>query len=100
MRIPIGKNKKLEISVTISQQPNLKKLEKELREFFKENEIEGFTVRDFRIEESAIHGYKIIPLEPSIEEALSEGDYQKSLEDMGRKYGLENFGFIYWCYHK
>jgi hypothetical protein len=100
MRIPIGKNKKLEISVTISQQPNLKELEKELKEFFSENEIEGIKVREFRIEEDAIHGYKIIPLEPSIEEVLSGGAYREKLREIGKKYGLEHFGFIYWCYHK
>jgi hypothetical protein len=102
MKIPL-KNKILEVKLLISKTANLRKLEEELIDFFSKNEIEGYKIKKFRIEESFTGlGYNIIPLEPPIEECLSdkEENHSEEIEKIGKKYGIKNLGFIYWCYHK
>ena len=97
------KNKILEIKLLISKTSNLRKLEKELTDFFSKNEIEGYKIKEFRIEESSSGlGYNIIPLEPPLEECLSdeEESHSEEIEKIGKKYGIKHLGFIYWCYHK
>jgi len=101
MKIPL-KNQKLEIKLSISLSPNLKRLEEELKNFFSKKEIEGYKIKRFRIEETPSGvNYSIIPLEPSLEECLSaKGSYEKEIKEIGEEYGIKNLGFIYWCYHK
>ena len=95
------KNQTVEVGFFISKKPNLKKLEKELTDFFIQNEIEGHKIKKFRIEES-FSNYNIIPLEPPMEECLSDRKESRSeeIEEIGKKYGIKHLGFIYWCYHK
>ena len=93
------KNKIIGINFSVSKTPNLKNLKKELADFFSQNEIEGFAIKKFRIDEDSI-GYSIIPEEPCFEEMFSGGDYTEKIEGIGKKYGIKHFGFVYWCYHK
>jgi len=101
MKIPL-KNQKLEIRLSISVSPNLKKLEKELEDFFAQNEVEGHKIKKFRIETSPnMVNYEIIPLEPPLDESLSaKGGYEEKIKKIGEEYGIKDLGFIYWCYHK
>ncbi len=101
MKIPL-KNKILEIRLLIGTVPDLGKLNKELQDFFSQNEVEGHQIKRFRVE-LGFHAkdYDIVPLEPPIEGCLSgRGIYIKGLEEIGKKYGIENLDFAPWCYHK
>lgn len=99
MKIPL-KNQIIEFGFFISKTPKLKKLEKELEDFFSKNEIEGFFIKDFRVEVDVIN-YKIVPLEPPIEEWLSgKGIYIGELEKIGKRYGIKRLDFMPGCYHK
>ncbi len=98
MKIPLGK-KNLEINLTISLTPNLKKLEKELKDFFDNNLINGYyKIKEFEIKND--FSYKIIPKSPRLEECLTGGDYEEKIKTIGEKYGIEHLGFPYWCYGK
>ncbi len=101
MKIPL-KNQNLEIRLSITLFPNLKKLKEELTNFFAKNEVEGYKIKKFRIEAAFRDiDYRIVPIEPNLEECLSsKGSCEKELEKIGEKYGIRNFGFIYFCYHK
>jgi len=95
------KNKIIRIGFFISKEPNIKNLEKELADFFSKNEIGGYEIKQFRIEGTVAFDYRIVPLEPPLEECLSgEGIHTKEIEEIGKKYGIKHLGFIYWCYHK
>ena len=101
MKIPL-KNQILEIRLSISVSPNLKKLEKELESFFAQNEIEGCKIKKFRVETTPnTVNYEIVPLEPHLDECLSlKGDYEEKIKKIGEEYGIRNLSFIYSCYHK
>jgi hypothetical protein len=99
MKIPL-KNKNLEIRFSVRRTPNLKKLEKELEDFFGKNEIEGFFIKKFKVEIDVVD-YRIVPLEPPIEQWLSgKGIYIGELEKIGKKYGIKHLDFMPGCYHK
>ncbi|MCK9595607.1 hypothetical protein M0R19_00250 [Candidatus Pacearchaeota archaeon] len=98
MKIPL-KNTILEIKIIISKKPKIKKLEKELKDFFSKNKIEGFRIKKFEIVNEG--EYAIAPIEPYFEETLRLGTkYEKELEKIGKKYGIDNFGFEPYCYGK
>lgn len=98
MKIPLG-NIILNIQFNIFKTPNYEKLKKELSDYFNKNDIEGIRIKDFELKEDVIN-YKIIPKEPYFEDTLSGGDYKDRIEEIGRKYGAKNLGFIHWCYHE
>ena len=93
------KNTILNLEIRIFRKPKIDKLKRELSDFFENNLIEGNKIEDFEIREDS-GSYDIIPTKPHLEETLYKGDYEKQLERMGRKYGIKNFGFIYYCYGK
>ncbi|MDP2628409.1 MAG: hypothetical protein Q8P15_00750 [Nanoarchaeota archaeon] len=94
MRINLGR-KILNISFT--KEPNLKRLRKELSDYFARNLIDGVRVEEFELRKNP-DDWKIIPKKPSIMERLSPGDYRKDLESIGKKYGINYFEFASWCY--
>ena len=98
MKIPL-RNKILNIQFNIFTEPNYKKLKKELSNYFEQHEICGNKIKSFEFD-SKIFANVIIPEHPPLEECLYEGNYEKDLKDIGEKYGIENLGFIHWCYHK
>jgi len=98
MEIPL-KNRVLNIELNIFYQPNLQKLTNELQLFFDKHEIEGMQIKKFRLQKE-FSNYTIIPEEPYFEERLSGGDYHNKIEEIGRKYGVKNLGFVSFCYHK
>ena len=98
------RNKFLEIRVlvSISKIPNILKLKGELGEFFDKNKVGGYKIKKFNLVEAPNEiDYRIVPLEPCLDECLSgEDDCEKKIEEIGKKYGVRNLGFVYWCYHK
>jgi len=100
MEIPLG-NQILNIELNIFKKPNLKRLTRELSDFFESNLIESHEFPEgIRIKDFGIEGNRIIPKEPYFEESLSVGDYIEQLKQIGKKYGVENLGFDPFCYHK
>jgi len=97
IRIPL-RNTILEIKMVILKKPKLAKLEKELKDFFSKNKIEGFRIKKFEIINEGY--YAIAPIDPYFEEVLRSGEYEKKLERIGKKYGIDNFGFEPYCYGK
>ena len=89
----------MNIQFRIFKTPNLKRLGKELSNYFLEHKIEGIKLEDFSLENRNFSNV-IIPKKPCIEECLCGGDYEEDLEKIGEKYGIKNLGFIYWCYGK
>jgi hypothetical protein len=101
MKINLG-NKLLNINLSfrIYKTPNFDKLKKELSDYFSNNTVEGFKIKDFEFD-SQYPSRGIVPKDPCLEECLGgDGPYKKDLEEIGKKYGVENLGFIYWCYGK
>lgn len=97
MEISLG-NKILNIKFNIFKTPNYEKLTKELSDYFESHNICGNKIKRFSLAKDFTNA--IVPEEPSLEESLWEGVYQIDLEKIGEKYGIENLGIIYWCYHK
>jgi len=94
------KNQNIEIIFSVARVPKIKKLEKELANFFSKNEIMGYEIKKFRIERG-FSSYRIVLLEPPLEEGLSdEGIHAKEIEEIGKKYGIKHLSFGPWCYHK
>src|SRR6056297_1913887 len=97
MKFNPGK-KILIVEFIISKEPNFRKLSKELRNYFKDNEIEGRKVSNPEFDRELTNS--IVPKDPYIKGELVGGDHDDDLKRIGKKYELENFGFIYWCYGK
>jgi len=99
MKIPL-KNQNIEIVFSVTRVPNIKKLERELADFFSQNEIGGYEIKRFRVEKD-IFSYRIIPLEPPLEGSLSSEEmHTKEIEEIGKKYGIKDLDFAAWCYGK
>lgn len=95
------KKRILQVHSPFSVRPNIGNLEKELKDFFDNNKIEGISIKKFRLEQDVVPGdYSIIPEKPYFEEELSGGSYRAEIEKIGKKYRIRNLGFIHWCYHK
>jgi hypothetical protein len=98
MEISLG-NKILNIQFNVFKTPNYNKLKNELSDYLSKNDICGNKIKSFELREDVVN-YKIIPKEPSLEDSLYEGNYEKDIEKIGNKYGVKNLGFIHWCYHE
>lgn len=95
MRIPLI-HTVLNFEARFFRSPNIKRLERELSEFFDHNSIEGHDIKAFRIEYE-----RIIPEDPRMEEVLpGNGSYEEAIRKMGEKYGIEELEFAHFCYHK
>jgi len=95
MRILPLKNTILNLEIRFFRSPKEEKLRKELSNFFEQNPIEGYIVKNF-----SIKGNYIFP-----EDALCWGRYptrehSKGLRKIGKKYGLQNLDFYPGYYPK
>lgn len=68
--------------------------ESELKDYFKNNLIDGF----FELKEFKLEGHNIIPENPYMEENYDGGN-DKDIETLCKKHDVK-FSIIYWCYHK
>lgn len=93
MEIPLV-NTYLEIK--LSRKPKLKKLKKELSDFFKENEIEGIKIANFDISDN----YEIIPNLRGRKFLYLFDDYSKKIKAIGKKYNIPQLRFSLSCYGK
>lgn len=98
MEIILG-NQILNIELNIFKKPNLKRLTKELSDYFSENKIEGKEIKEFELEKEVFSNV-IIPKKPYFEGCLFGGDYEADLAKIGEKYGIKDLGFAHWCYGK
>jgi hypothetical protein len=98
MEISLG-NKILNIKFNIYKSPNLKKLEKELSNYFSNHDVCGNKIESFELDNKTFSNV-IVPKHPHLEGCLTDGDYVKDLYKIGEKYGIENLHFIHWCYGK
>lgn len=98
MKIPL-KNTFLNIELKVFKTPKVRKLEKELSNYFDAHKIEDIEIKEFKFEKEfdSIH---ILPQVPYFEGKLSGGDYENDLKEIGKKYGIGNLSFVSFCYHK
>ena len=90
MKIPLINNY---LKIEISKEPKLEKLERELFTYFDENEIEGMKIKKFKVVNSEIF--------PEIGERkllYLFDDYNKEIEQIGKKYKINKLRFASSCY--
>ena len=78
------------------------KLNNELKEYFEKNVVSGLKIKEFEIKTNSITGIglELVPEEPYFEECYEDEKADKDIEALGKKYGFENFGWVYWVYGK
>lgn len=77
----------------------VKKIERELKEYFETNKVCGYYIKEFEMERSRQFNYvEIIPHDPPLEECY-EGRNNEDFHNMSQKHGIR-IKFPYWMYHK
>ena len=70
-----------------------------LENYFENNQISGYTIIKFRLDdEFKNHQYSIIPIDPSLEECY-DGENNKDIEKIANECNIKA-KFVYWMYHK
>ena len=85
----------------ISDKPDLTIVKEKLTEFFKNRLVGGYSIKDFRLEESFVqNSYKIIPIEPYLDECYDDEDADILINALGTSLGLRSLGFVSCVYPK
>jgi len=79
---------------------HIEDIRKELEVFFASRKISHRNIKKFELEKSGSTGINIIPKEPYFEESYEDEDADILIEAIGKKYGVNGFGWIYWVYPK
>ncbi len=73
--------------------------EKELNEYFKNNIISGFHIKEVRYDRTNFNSIEIIPKDPYFEEFYDDEKADLKIKCIGKKYGIR-IHWVYWVYHK
>ena len=83
------------LKIEINQVPKVEKLKKELSDFFDNHDIDGITIKSFKIDEH-------FNIYPNLDGKKLSGDkdYGEEINNIGKRYCINNLQFALSCYGK
>ena len=85
----------------VSKKYDIVPVKEKLTEFFKNNLVDGYSIKKFSLRESYTPGcYDIIPEDPYLDECYVDDVSDDLINQIGVDLGLKSLGFVSWVYPK